>query len=293
MKIALFGRKIDKRSAEVFSNILKELRKYGDEIIIYKPFYEHISECRPIDPSYSSFLTHEELAGQADIVISLGGDGTILSLVSLIRDSQIPVLGINIGRLGFLSATAVDEFGDALQKIHNNEYEIESRALLQATTGDELFGEINYGLNEVSILSNYPSRMLSIGVWVDGLFLNNYWGDGLIVATPTGSTAYSLSCGGDILTPSSSNFIITPIAPHNLTVRPLILSDSSKIRIQVQGGQLKSYLATLDSRSLIIKEPIDICIEKAPFGFNFIRLEGKDFFQTLRSKLNWGLDNRN
>jgi NAD+ kinase len=161
------------------------------------------------------------------------------------------------------------------------------------TTQDNPFETFNYALNEITIINSYPSKMLSIGVWIDDYFLNNYWGDGLIVATSTGSTAYSMSCGGNILTPASKNFIITPMAPHNLSIRSLVISDDSKIKIRVHENRYDSYTIVLDSRSRKITQPVDIFIEKETFNFNLVRLKGKDFFQTLRNKLLWGLDKRN
>ncbi|MDL2254826.1 NAD kinase [Bacteroidales bacterium OttesenSCG-928-J16] len=293
MKIALFGKKIDDNLVDVFSSILKAFDNHRCALSIYAPFYREISKILDLKREYPLFSTREELERQADLLVSLGGDGTLLDVVVLVQDSQIPVLGVNIGRLGFLPTASVENFGMTLEMLKNRRFEIETRSLLRLTTEERLFGDLNYALNEISILTHYPSRMLSLSTWIDDYFLNNYWGDGLIVATPTGSTAYSMSCGGDILTPSSKNFIITPIAPHNLTVRALIVSENSKIKVHVNSSKETQYIIAMDSRSVIVDKPIDIFIEKEKFGFNLIRMEGSDFFQTLRSKLNWGLDQRN
>ncbi|MDR0364985.1 MAG: NAD kinase [Bacteroidales bacterium] len=293
MKIALFGKKIDDNLKDVFSYIIKEFESHRCEVSIYAPFYYELSKRLNIDCDFQLFTTNEELTRQAELVIVLGGDGTLLDVVGLVQDSQIPVLGVNIGRLGFLPTASVEDFGKTLQMLRSRQYDIENRSLLRIITEEPLFGELNYALNDISILTNYPSRMLSIAAWIDDCFLNNYWGDGLVVATPTGSTAYSLSCGGDILTPSSKNFIITPIAPHNLTVRSLIISEDSKIKIRAHGDKNNNYIIALDSRSVVVDKPIDIFIEKEKFGFNLLRMKGSDFYQTLRSKLNWGLDKRN
>ena len=294
MKIALFGKKTDDGFMKSFNFFIKELSLRECKLSIYQPFYQEIASALQFENSFTFFSTCEELKTIApDVFISFGGDGTILDALVLIQDSLIPVLGVNFGRLGFLSATTAEEFSEALSQLLNREYELDSRSLLRLTTQDNPFDAFNYALNEISILNSYPPKMLSIGVWIDNYFLNNYWGDGLIVATPTGSTAYNMSCGGNILTPSSKNFIITPIAPHNLSIRSLIISDDSKIKIRVHENRYDSYTIVLDSRIKKITEPVDIFIEKEKFNFNLVRLKGKDFFQTLRNKLLWGLDKRN
>ena len=294
MKIALFCKKTDDSFIESFGFFLKELSLQECWISVYQPFYQNISRFFHFDIPCAVFSTCEELKTMAvDMLISFGGDGSILDALELIQNSCIPVLGVNFGRLGFLSATSAEEFGDTLRQLLNREYEIESRSLLRLITEDNPFETFNYALNEISILNSYPSKMLPIKVWVDDHFLNNYWGDGLIVATPTGSTAYSMSCGGSILTPFSKNFIITPIAPHNLSVRSLVISEDSKIKIRVHENRYDSYTIGLDSRTRKIAKPVNIFIEKEQFEFHLVRLKEKDFFQTLRNKLYWGLDKRN
>jgi NAD+ kinase len=294
MKIALFGKKTDSGLIEAFRFFIKELSLRKCQISIYQPFYQDISRVFDFGDRCAVFSTCEELNTIApNVLISFGGDGAILGALELIQTSRIPVLGVNFGRLGFLSATSAEEFGDVLNQLVNNEFEIESRSLLRLTTKVDPFGTFNYALNDITIMNTYPSKMLAIKVWIDDYFLNNYWGDGLIVATPTGSTAYNMSCGGSILMPSAKNFIITPIAPHNLSVRSIVLSEDSKIKIQVQDNRIDSHTITLDSRSKEILKPTDIFIEKAQFEFHLVRLKGKDFFQTLRNKLYWGLDKRN
>ena len=294
IKIALFGKKTDDSFIESFNFFMKELSLRECQLSIYQPFYQEVTSFLHNDTAVALFSTCEELKTLSpDVFISFGGDGTILDALELVQNSRIPVLGVNFGRLGFLSATSAEEFSEALEQLLNKEYEIESRSLLRLTTQDNPFETFNYALNEITILNSYPSKMLSIGVWIDDYFLNNYWGDGLIVATPTGSTAYSMSCGGNILTPASKNFIITPIAPHNLSIRSLVISEDSKIKIRVHENRYDSYTIVLDSRSKKITQPVDIFIEKGQFDFNLVRLKGKDFFQTLRNKLLWGLDKRN
>jgi len=294
MKIALFGKKTDDSFIEAFQCFLKELSLRNCQISIYQSFYHDICSFFQFNTPCTLFSTCVELNSlDVDALISFGGDGSILDALELVKTSSIPVLGVNFGRLGFLSATTAEEFGEALDQLINKDYEIESRSLLRLTTKDDPFGTFNYALNDITIMNTYPSKMLAIKVWIDDYFLNNYWGDGIIVATPTGSTAYSMSCGGSILTPSAKNFIITPIAPHNLSVRSIVISEESKIKIQVQENRIDSYTITLDSRSKEILKPTDIFIEKEKFEFRLVRLQGKDFFQTLRNKLYWGLDKRN
>jgi NAD+ kinase len=294
MKIALYGKKHEGILPDFFNHFLNVITENNCIIYIYKPFYTALAPLVDCDCALKYFSTAADLKHeQVDVLISFGGDGTILNVLELIQNIPIPVLGVNLGRLGFLAATSLDEFDLAIHQLLHNEYDIEQRSLLHLIVENNPFQQCNFALNEITVQNHYASKMLSIGIWVDDNFLNYYWGDGIIVATPTGSTAYSMSCGGNILTPSSKNFIITPIAPHNLSVRSIVISEESKIRIQVQENRINNYAVTMDSRSAIISNTSHILIDRAPFGFNLIRLKNKDFFQTLRNKLNWGLDKRN
>jgi NAD+ kinase len=209
-----------------------------------------------------------------------------------VRDSGIPVMGINVGRLGFLSSIAKDEILPAIDKVIAGDFQIDSRTLVSLIQPKDLFGDLNYALNELTITRKDTTSLIVLHVYIDEKYLNSYWADGLIIATPTGSTAYSLSSGGPILTPDSQNFVLTPIAPHNLTVRPIVIPDMSVIRIIVEGRE-DQFLVSLDSRKAIIHSNFELIVEKNQFKVNMIRMKGKDFFMTIREKLKWGLDARN
>jgi NAD+ kinase len=201
-------------------------------------------------------------------------------------------MGINVGKLGFLSSISKDEILPAIDSVLEGDYFTDPRALLKVTFPAGLFGDLNYALNELAVNRKDSTSLIVIHVYINDLFLNTYWADGLIIATPTGSTAYSLSNGGPILTPGSENFLITPIAPHNLTVRPIVIADNSRIRIIVEGRD-KEFLLSLDSRSVVVQAKSELIVEKAPFKVNLVQMKGKDFYGTIRDKLKWGLDVRN
>ena len=210
----------------------------------------------------------------------------------MIRDSGIPVLGVNTGRLGFLANTSRDEIQMALHDLRDNKYRLQTRSLLTMVTEDNLFGEDNFALNELTVHKKDTSSMITIHTYIGDLFLNAYWADGLIVATPTGSTAYSLSCGGPIMVPGAQDYVITPIAPHNLNVRPVVVPDDRVIRLKIQ-GRGRDYLCSLDSRSVTIDSAIELTIKRAEFSLNVIQTEGQNFLSTIRNKMMWGLDRRN
>lgn len=272
--------------------VFDEMFKRGWTISVYEPFYLQLEGKIPCTNLLHIFKNDEDLFNQADLLFSIGGDGTFLETILLVRDTGIPVLGINMGRLGFLSAISTDQIEKSFQLIAQRDYFIESRSLLRLSTKNVLFGENNFALNEVSICKNHPLSMIAVSVWINDQFLNTYQSDGLIIATPTGSTAYSMSCNGNILLPQSKNFIITPIAPHNLTVRPIIVPDSCKIKVKIE--RYKDLVSIgLDSRTVVIDDPIEMLIEKEEFHLNIVRFVQQDYFTTLRNKLNWGLDLRN
>jgi NAD+ kinase len=210
----------------------------------------------------------------------------------MVRDTGVPVMGINIGRLGFLSSISKDEILAAIDKVLDNDFRIETRALIRLNQPRDLFGELNYALNELTITRKDTTSLIVLHVYIDDMFLNSYWADGLIIATPTGSTAYSLSSGGPILIPGSENFVLTPIAPHNLTVRPVVIPDKSTIRIIVEGRE-DQYLVSLDSRKATIYSNLELIVQKADFKFKIIQMKERNFFMTIREKLKWGLDARN
>lgn len=292
MKIALFGMLPDQASMPYIQQLIRKLEEVNCSILVYGPYFEKLESNITFNEPFQLFNTHEELVDNVDYLLSIGGDGTFLDTVRLIRNSGVPVLGINMGRLGFLSSISKDEISAAVGALVNKDFKLVPRILVKLITKEGLFGDLNYGLNEVSIRRRDSSSLMVLHVYVDGEMLNSYWADGLIIATPTGSTAYSLSCGGPILTPGSKNFVITPIATHNLTVRPFVIPDDSKIRIELEGRN-EQFLVSLDSRTESIDKPLVLNIEKETFNINLIQMSNKNFFSTIRDKLKWGLDIRN
>lgn len=292
MNIALFGKAVTDEALPFIQEMLNALDQLDGNIWVYHTFYQRISGRVRFSREPVVFARQEEIVNRVDFLFSIGGDGTILDAVSLVGDSGIPITGINLGRLGFLSSISREQILPAIQAIHNGQFQIEGRTLLQLNAPPQLFGMYNYALNELTVHKPNVMAMLTIKTWINDAFLNAYWADGLIVATPTGSTAYSLSCTGPIIAPDSENILITPISSHNLTVRPIILRDDCEIRITV-AGKNSDFLVSLDSRTVKVDPGTELYIRKAPFRINLLRLTDKNFFQTIREKLNWGLDNRN
>lgn len=290
--VALFGKSFDQEGAAHLQQLLDKLKMYNCRLMVYGPFFEKIEKKVAVKCDFKLFNSHDELRDSADILISVGGDGTLLDTITLVRDSGIPVLGVNLGRLGFLSSISREEILPAIDKVMNDSFSIEPRTLLSISTGNNLFGDLNFALNELSITKANAHALAVVHVYVNDKFLNTYWADGLLVATPTGSTAYSMSCFGPIVTPDSDNFVITPIASHNLTVRPIVLPNNSTIRLVV-GGRNRHYQVGLDSRFQTIDQNTEIIVTKADFKINLIQLHSKDFFSTIREKLLWGKDQRN
>ncbi len=292
MKVALFGIDIPEKSTDYIQDMVHKLEIDNGIIYIYQPFYRKLSGKITFKKDPVIFGRKEEIQGKIDLVFSIGGDGTILSAVTLVQDSNIPVVGINLGHMGFLSSISRDQILSAIDAIRKKNYKIDRRTLLTLKSPADLFGGCNFALNDLIVHTTDAMSMLTVKTWINGDYLNTYWGDGLIVATPTGSTAYSLSCTGPVLTPDSENFIITPVASHNLTVRPLVVRDDSDIRIKVE-GRGNDFLVSLDSRVVKVNNSVELIIHKADFTINLLRLNEKIFFTTLREKLNWGLDIRN
>ncbi len=292
MKIAIYGRPTQGNSSESIQFLFDKLMECRAEIVIYQPFYEFISKQLVLPASVTTFQSHLDIKKGVNYMFSLGGDGTFLETLMYVRDSGIPILGINTGRLGFLANVAKTEISAAVDALVSKRYTIEPRALLSLTTSGNLFGEVNYALNELTVMKKDSLAMVTVNAYIDGQYLNSYFADGLIVATPTGSTAYSLSCGGPLVMPGSQNFVITPIAPHNLNVRPLVISDSHIITLKIT-GRSSQYMVSLDSRSEVIDSTIELTLKKADFYAHLIKLENQSFFSTIRNKLLWGLDKRN
>lgn len=290
MKIAIFGKKYSPKDREYLNLLIIKLKDINAQIYIYKPFYDLLPTDLNFPNNIVFFTNHQDLS--CTLLISIGGDGTILDTIPFVRDSGIPILGINLGRLGFLSSISKDEIETAIESIAFGEYLVEKRALLKLEKPENIFGEIDFALNDITLYRNNTTSLIVVHVYVDGKFLNSYWGDGLIISTPTGSTAYSLSVGGPIISPGSQNFLIAPIASHNLTVRPVVIQDSSEIRIKIEGREDK-YLMTMDSKQSSINKEHEIIIRRNDFDVNLVQMKNKNFFSTIRDKLMWGFDNRN
>jgi NAD+ kinase len=291
MKIAIYGRQIERHNQQQIVQLFKAINSHGAEACIYKPLLPELQNVVENIETYPTF-ENNSLDLKTDYFISIGGDGTILDAVTIIKDSNIPILGINTGRLGFLSNTPTTEVEYAISCLQENKFSVNKRTLIQVDTTNNIFGTLNFGLNELSILKRDSSSMITIHTYIDGDYLNSYWADGLIVSTATGSTAYSLSCGGPIMMPGTGNFTITPIAPHNLNVRPIVIDDFSVLEFQIETRAKQSLLA-LDSRSENITSDEKITVRKADFQISLIQLPNQTFISSLRNKLNWGLDRRN
>lgn len=290
MTIALFGKSFSPENADYLRQLLLELAGNQAEIVVHKPFADIVAAFVPEEVKHGVFHSHADL--DADLLLSIGGDGTILDAVPLVLDSEMPVAGINMGRLGFLSSISKTEIGKAVESVLSGDYSVEQRTLLELVAPKNVFGDVRYALNELNVIRNPNHSLLAIKVFVDDVYLNTYWGDGILLATPTGSTAYSLSAGGPIIAPNAKNFVITPIAAHNLTVRPIVIPDDSEIRIQVEGRE-KKFVFSMDSRTCALDTSVQLKVRKAAFCVNLVRMREEDFFCTIRNKLMWGKDNRN
>ena len=293
MKVAVFGTLVSDEFVPVLEEFFGFLKNKDIEVQLYKPFYEHLVEDLKTSTFYTSFFhSYSDFDPDNEFVFSVGGDGTFLQSVLTIRNFEIPVIGLNGGRLGFLADISEDEVNQALNDIFNKRYKNVKRSMLEVDFSDRDNLDFNYALNEMTVLKTDNSSMLNITAYIDGEFLNNYWADGLIISTPTGSTAYSLSVGGPILTPNSANFVITPLAPHNLTIRPIVVPDNCEIKLKVE-GRGTHYLTSLDSRSIPVEFSTVLYVKKANFKLNTLQLPEQPFFNTLRTKLMWGIDRRN
>ncbi|MAX79282.1 MAG: NAD kinase [Crocinitomicaceae bacterium] len=291
-KVAIYTRYIADDFKHHLVDFFDILHERNVELMVYEPslpvFYKVLKDHIP----YSTFNSHLDLRDEASFLVSIGGDGTLLDSTLLIRDSGIPIVGINTGRLGFLARISLDELGNAVDELLNGNFEEEERTLLKLESDSNLFPNKNFALNELTIHKKDSTSMVKIHTYVNGEFLNTYWADGLIISTPTGSTAYSLSCGGPIVYPGSNNFVITPVAPHNLNVRPIVLPDDCKLSFRVE-GRSEQFLASLDSRTEVIDASTQLSVVKNDFSIKLLRLHDYSFLKTIRNKMNWGLDIRN
>jgi len=290
---AIFGKSFEDSSSPLVQELFDVLGENSDKIYVFENFIPFLEKRINLPNNVSGFNSHKTLAEvKPDFLLSVGGDGTILNAVTYIRDSGIPILGINLGRLGFLSNVPKNEVKEAVSELVAGKYDIEKRTLLCVDTDEGLFDDLNFALNELTVHKKDSSSMITINAYINDEYLNSYWADGLIVSTPTGSTAYSLSCGGPILGPNSQNIVITPIAPHNLNVRPIVLSDDVKLKLKVE-GRSNELLVSLDSRSETVDSSVELKISKCKFQIQLIELNNQSFFKTIRQKLLWGSDKRN
>lgn len=294
MKVALFGKKFGPGFVNSFQKMFDVFSENGIQVLIYKPFYDFLLQEMKFEcPQAGLYSSHADLDKDVDFLFSIGGDGTFLDAVTVVQDSGIPMVGINSGRLGFMADIAQDEIPQALRDIFSGLYGLEERTLLQLSTSvNGLFDEFNFALNEFTVHKKDTSSMITIHTFLDDEYLNSYWADGLIIATPTGSTAYSLSVGGPIMVPNTQNFILSPISPHNLTVRPIVVPNHQVITLKVE-GRSPTYLASLDSRSTDFDTSVELKVRRAPFCVKVIKLKSHNFYSTLRNKLMWGVDKRN
>jgi NAD+ kinase len=295
MQIAIFGRYFKEERYNELQQFFSYLETKKIHFSIYRKFLEDgLRNGLNISPKTKTFESYHDFEkSNFDFVISIGGDGTILMCLEFIRHLEIPIIGVNTGRLGFLASVPAHEACAMLDELEKNRYSIDTRTVLQLESNKpNMFGGVKYALNDFVLHKKDSSSMITIHTFINGEFLNSYWSDGLIISTPTGSTGYNLSCGGPILYPSSASFVITPIAPHNLNVRPIIISDNNVISFEIE-GRSTSFLATLDSRSETIEANTQLAVRKADFKVNLIRLNKENYLQTLREKLMWGYDNRN
>ena len=292
MRVALFGKVISSENAAYIQRLYDELNRHKISTIIYEPFLHKLKDFIDIPNDVKTFNDNAELKNSADFLFSIGGDGTLLDTITIIQDSGIPVFGINLGRMGFLSSVSKDHIVAAIDKLVNKRFNLDKRTLLRLETTEHIFGKLNYAMNEFTVYKKFPSSMLKIEAFVNDEFLNSYWADGLIIATPTGSTAYSLSSGCPIILPMSQNFVITPIATHNLTVRPVVIPDNSKIKIKIV-GRSKEFYVSLDSRTEVTDSDTELVIQRENFMINLVQLDDESYFKTIRDKLMWGIDLRN
>lgn len=292
MKVAIYSRKLEWDLYQEVQLLIDELVAQQIEPVFYAPFYQQISQSMELLPGWKTFSESAELGEEIDCIISLGGDGTLLDTVTLVRNKNIPVMGINFGRLGFLASIGKENLTTAVSALVNRTYVLDKRVLIHLDSNIPLFDGLPYGLNEFSIHKRDIASMIKIHTYLNGEFLNSYYADGLILATPTGSTGYSLSCNGPVVFPDSGSFVITPVAPHNLNVRPIVVPDNTVISFEVE-SRSDQIICALDSRREIVEKDIQLAVKKENFTISLVRLNENNFLQTLRTKLSWGLDKRN
>jgi NAD+ kinase len=291
MKIGIHGKQFGSENIQFIEHILKTLEQSGVELVISQPFRKILKKHHITYESGLSYSLGDDLSA-LNVLITVGGDGTLLDAVTHVGNKNVPILGVNTGRLGFLATTARENIDNALRDVLEGKYTYDERSLIALETNDKIFNGFNFALNDFAIRKKDTTSMIVVNAYINGEFLNSYWADGIIVSTPTGSTGYSISCGGPLVLPHSDNFIITPVSPHNLTVRPIIVPDNSKLSFTIE-GRGKNFLVSLDSRLATVDDSVELKVQKADFKIKLIQLEDNNYFKTLRQKLNWGLDIRN
>lgn len=294
MKIAIYGQYYQEDSGNHIITLLQELKEKNVEVYIEENYLAIIENIFILNQEYKTFSNFEELDGSFDIFFSIGGDGTILRTILYVRHLGIPVLGINTGRLGFLATVQKEAIKQAVADVVSGNFNVVERSLLQITTNPPLrdFSKVNFALNEITVSRKNTTSMITVSTWLNNEYLTAYWADGLIVSTPTGSTGYSLSCGGPVITPDANALVLTPIAPHNLNARPLVIPDDVTIKLKVSGRE-HNFLVSLDSRIATLTNDMEVFIQKAPFSIKMVELTNESFLKTLRKKLLWGEDRRN
>jgi len=294
MKIAIYGQFYQNSTEPIIRDIFQFFTQKKVELVVDREFLELLNEKHILDESFATFQSHADLDASFDMLLSIGGDGTILRAITLVHDSGIPVLGINAGRLGFLASVQKENITDFLQLVIDKKYRISKRSLLSLSCNppNAAIDSLNFAMNEISVSRKDTTSMITIETHLNDEYLNSYWADGLIIATPTGSTGYSMSCGGPILTPEVTSLVITPIAPHNLNARPLVIPDNTQIKLKVSGRE-DNYLVSLDSRIASVPNAAELTIEKTNFQINMVEIPHETFLKTLRNKLMWGEDKRN
>lgn len=293
MQVVIYSQYLKEGDLPYVQQLFDALAEHGIAAFVHAPYLDDIQGKINFRAEVGRFEGYADFsAGRYDVLISLGGDGTILAAATLVRDRQVPILGINLGRLGFMATVSKDRIGEAVALLAHGRYSVGERSTLFLESSPPLFGDLPFALNDFTILKRDTSSMITIHAYVNGAYLNTYWADGLILATPTGSTGYSLSCGGPIVFPDSNNFVLTPVAPHNLNVRPLVLSDASVISFEVEGRN-ENFLCTLDSRYEIINSDNKIAVRRGDFSIRMVHLLDIGFLDTMRNKLTWGVDLRN
>lgn len=291
MKVALYSRNVTPNTAEVLLELSRIFNEEGVQLVPHVNL--NIPTLSALFYDCTFFQSNADFqTASVDFLISIGGDGSLLDTVSIVKGTSVPVFGINTGRLGFLAGVRKDYIHETVADLLKGHFQLEARSLISLHLDENCFGDSNLALNDCVIYKNHSSSMIVVRAFLNGEYLNSYWSDGIIISTPTGSTGYSLSCGGPILFPSSSSLAITPIAPHNLNVRPIIISDENVISLEVE-TRSASFMVSLDSRTEVVKSPAQMAIKKSDNQFNILRFKGENYLETLRNKLMWGLDNRN